>query len=329
MRKSNMKVLHALAIVTASVLLTPGAPRAQEPYPNKPVKVIVPFAPGGPSDVTARIIFNEMSKNVGKQFFIENHAGAGANIGITLAARAAPDGYTVLLSSSSLWLNPSTYSKVAYDPSKDFEPISLVATTPNSLVVHPSVPVKTAKELVDLIRAEPGKHTFAIPGMGTPPHLSGALFRLAMNLDMTPVPFNGGGPMIQSVVAGHTPIAFSSMPPAAPQIRAGTIRALAVTALKRSNAVPDVPTMTEAGYPGQEGDTPQGMLVPAGTPQPIVEFLYRELMKVLQNEDVKTKLAAAGLEIVGNNPKEFAKVIVDDGAKWAKVVKDAGIKLTE
>jgi tripartite-type tricarboxylate transporter receptor subunit TctC len=329
MRKSNMKVLHALAIVTASALLTPGALRAQEPYPNKPVKVIVPFAPGGPSDVTARIIFNEMSKNVGKQFFIENHAGAGANIGITLAARAAPDGYTVLLSSSSLWLNPSTYSKVAYDPSKDFEPISLVATTPNSLVVHPSVPVKTAKELVDLIRAEPGKHTFAIPGMGTPPHLSGALFRLAMKLDMTPVPFNGGGPMIQSVVAGHTPIAFSSMPPAAPQIRAGTIRALAVTALKRSNAVPDVPTMTEAGYPGQEGDTPQGMLVPAGTPQPIVDLLYRELMKVLQTEDVKTKLAAAGLEIVGNNPKEFAKVIVDDGAKWAKVVKDAGIKLTD
>jgi tripartite-type tricarboxylate transporter receptor subunit TctC len=319
--------VHALALLAATALLMPGTVRAQEPYPNKPVKVIVPFAPGGPSDVTARIIFNEMSKNIGKQFFIENHAGAGANIGITLAARSAPDGYTVLLSSSSLWLNPSTYPKLAYDPSKDFIAISLVATTPNSLVVHPSVPVQTAKELVDLIRAAPGKYTFAIPGMGTPPHLSGELFRLAMKLDMTPVPFNGGGPMIQSVVAGHTPIAFSSMPPAAPQIRAGTIRALAVTALKRSAAVPDIPTMTEAGYPGQEGDTPQGMLVPAGTPQPIVDVLYRELMKVLQTEDVKTKLAAAGLEIVGNSPKEFAQVIVDDGAKWAKVIKDAGIKL--
>jgi tripartite-type tricarboxylate transporter receptor subunit TctC len=321
-----MKFVHALAIV-AAVAGNASTSSAQEPYPNKPVKVIVPFAPGGPSDVTARIIFNEMSKNTGKQFYIENHAGAGANIGITLAARAAPDGYTVLLSSSSLWLNPSTYPKLAYDPSRDFIAISLVATTPNSLVVHPSVPVKTAKELVDLIRAAPGKYTFAIPGMGTPPHLSGELFRLAMKLDMTPVPFNGGGPMIQSVVAGHTPIAFSSMPPAAPQIRAGTIRALAVTALKRSNAVPDIPTMTEAGYPGQEGDTPQGMLVPAGTPQPIVDVLYRELMKVLQTEDVKTKLAAAGLEIVGNSPKEFAQVIVDDGAKWAKVIKDAGIKL--
>jgi tripartite-type tricarboxylate transporter receptor subunit TctC len=322
-----MTTLRTLVLLAAWVLPVGVPAHAQDAYPNKPVKVIVPFAPSGPSDVTARIIFNEMSKNIGKQFFIENHAGAGANIGITLAARAAPDGYTVLLTSSSLWLNPSTYPKVAYDPSKDFIPISLVATTPNSLVVHPSVPVKTAKELVDMIRAAPGKYTFAIPGMGTPPHLSGALFRLAMNLDMTPVPFNGGGPMIQSVVAGHTPIAFSSMPPAAPQIKAGTIRALAVTALKRSSAVPDVPTMTEAGYPGQEGDTPQGLLVPTGTPQPIVDFLYRELMKVLQTDDVKTKLAAAGLEIVGNSPKEFAKVIIDDGAKWAKVIKDAGIKL--
>jgi tripartite-type tricarboxylate transporter receptor subunit TctC len=322
----NMKFLHRLAIVAAAAFLLPCGAHAQDAYPSKPVRVIVPFAPGGPSDVTARIIFNEMSKSLGKQFYVENHAGAGANIGITLAARSAPDGYTVLLTSSSLWLNPSTYSKVAFNPTKDFEPISLVATTPNSLVVHPSVPAKTAKELVDLIRSSPGKYTFAVPGMGTPPHLSGELFRLAMKLDMTPVPFNGGGPMIQSVVAGHTPIAFSSMPPAAPQIRAGTIRALAVTALKRSGAVPDVPTMTEAGFPGQEGDTPQGMLVPAGTPQPIVDLLYRELMKVMQIEDVKQKLALAGLEIVANSPKEFAQVIVDDGAKWAKVVKDAGVK---
>jgi tripartite-type tricarboxylate transporter receptor subunit TctC len=320
-------VLRALVLFATAILPIGGPAHAQDAYPDKPVRVIVPFAPGGPSDVTARIIFNEMSKNIGKQFYIENHAGAGANIGITLAARSASDGYTVLLTSSSLWINPSTYPKVAYDPSKDFVAISLVATTPNSLVVHPSVPATTVKELVDLIRAAPGKYTFAVPGMGTPPHLSGELFRLAMKLDMTPVPFNGGGPMIQSVVAGHTPIAFSSMPPAAPQIRGGTLRGLAVTALKRSSAVPDIPTMTEAGYPGQEGDTPQGILVPAGTPQPIVDLLYRELMKVLQTEDVKTKLSAAGLEIVGNSPKEFAQVIVDDGAKWAKVIKDAGIKL--
>jgi tripartite-type tricarboxylate transporter receptor subunit TctC len=322
-----LAVLRAFVLFMIAILPMSGPSRAQDAYPDKPVRVIVPFAPGGPSDVTARIIFNEMSKNIGKQFFIENHAGAGANIGITLAARSASDGYTVLLTSSSLWINPSTYPKVAYDPSKDFVAISLVATTPNSLVVHPSVPATTVKELVDLIRAAPGKYTFAVPGMGTPPHLSGELFRLAMKLDMTPVPFNGGGPMIQSVVAGHTPIAFSSMPPAAPQIRGGTLRGLAVTALKRSSAVPDIPTMTEAGYPGQEGDTPQGILVPAGTPQPIVDLLYRELMKVLQTEDVKTKLSAAGLEIVGNSPKEFAQVIVDDGAKWAKVIKDAGIKL--
>ena len=177
----------------------------------------MPFAPGGPSDVTARIIFAEMSKNVGKQFVIENHSGGAANIGITLAARAPKDGYTILLTSSSLWINPNTYAKVAYDPVKDFIPISLVATTPNSLVVHPSVPVKTVKELVDMIRAAPGKYTIANPGTGTPPHLSGELFKHALNLETTSVPFGGGGPMIQSVVGGHTPIAFSSMPPAAPR----------------------------------------------------------------------------------------------------------------
>src|SRR5882757_7093233 len=166
------KFAHTLAVLTA-IAWMPSAINAQETYPNKPVKVIVPFAPGGPSDVTARIIFAEMSKNVGKQFVIENHSGGAANIGITLASRAAPDGYTVLLSSSSLWINPNTYAKVAYDPVKDFIPISLVATTPNSLVVHPSVPVKTVTELVDMLRAAPGKYTIANPGTGTPPHLSG------------------------------------------------------------------------------------------------------------------------------------------------------------
>ena len=321
-----MKIIRSVVVIAASLLAIVSV-HAQDAYPNKPVKVIVPFAPGGPSDVTARIIFAEMSKNVGKQFVIENHSGGAANIGITLASRAAPDGYTVLLSSSSLWINPNTYAKVAYDPVKDFIPISLVATTPNSLVVHPSVPVKTVKELVDMLRAAPGKYTIANPGTGTPPHLSGELFKHALKLETTSVPFGGGGPMIQSVVGGHTPIAFSSMPPAAPQIKAGTIRALAVTAPKRSIAVPDIPTMAEVGYPGQEGDTPQGMLVPAGTPQPIVDFLYRELVKVMRTEDVKQKLGNAGLEVVANTPQEFATVIKEDGAKWGKVVKDSGIKL--
>jgi tripartite-type tricarboxylate transporter receptor subunit TctC len=320
-----MKTLARMIALGAALLLAPVA--NAEDYPAKPVRVIVPFAPGGPSDVTARIIFAEMSKNLGKQFFIENHAGGSANIGITLAARSAPDGYTVLLTSSSLWINPSIFAKVPYDPVKDFEPISLVATTPNALVVHPSVPATTVKELVDLIRAKPGQYTIANPGTGTPPHLSGELFKSQTGLQTTSVPFGGGGPMIQSVLAGHTPIAFSSMPPAAPQIQAGTIRALAVTALKRSAAVPNIPTMTEAGFPGQEGDTPQAMLVPAGTPKEIVDILYRELMKVMQTAEVKQKLGAAGLEVVANTPQEFATVIKVDGAKWGKVVKDAGIKL--
>ena len=321
------KPLRAIAVITAAFMLAGGPARAQESYPNKPVRMIVPFAPGGPADIIARLVAQKLSEEFGKQFYVENHAGAGGNIGAGVAARAAPDGYSLMLTSQVTVINPHLYKSVPYDPDKDFVPVTRIATSPNVLVVHPSVPVKTVKELVDLIKASPGKYTIANPGTGTPPHLSGELFKLETKLDTTSVPFGGGGPMIQSVVGGHTPIAFSSMPPAAPQIKAGTIRALAVTAAKRSAAVPDIPTMAEAGYPGQEGDTPQGMLVPAGTPQPIVDFLYRELMKVMQTEDVKQKLGNSGLEVVANTPVEFATVIKVDGAKWGKVVKDAGIKL--
>ena len=231
----------------------------------------------------------------------------------------------MLLTSSSLRINPNTYAKVAYDPVKDFIPISLVATTPNSLVVHPSVPVKTVKELVDMIAAAPGKYTIANPGTGTPPHLSGELFKHALNLETTSVPFGGGGPMIQSVVGGHTPIAFSSMPPAAPQIQAGNIRALAVTALSAAPRCPTFRPWPRPAIPARRATPRRACCVPAGTPQPIVDFLYRELMKVMQTEDVKQKLAAAGLEVVADTPEEFATVIKEDGAKWGKVVKDAGI----
>jgi len=295
-------------------------------YPDRPVRVIVPFPPGGPSDVIARLLAQKFSENLGQQFYIENHAGGGGNLGTALAARAAADGYTVLVASSSFMINPGLYDKLPYDPYNDFDPVTEIATTPNVLVVNPSVQAQNVQELVALIRAGAGKLTYANPGTGTPSHLSGEMFKLALKLDMVAVPFQGGGPMIQSVIGGHTPIAFSSMPPAAPQINAGRIRALAVTSRKRSVAVPDVPTMAEAGVPDQEGDTPQGILLPKGAPQEVIDLLYRETVRALARDDVLQKLAATGFEPIGSTPAEFAVRIKTEVPKWAKVIRDANIK---
>ena len=295
-------------------------------YPDRPVRVIVPFPPGGPSDVIARLLAQKFSENLGQQFYIENHAGGGGNLGTALAARAAADGYTVLVASSSFMINPGLYDKLPYDPYNDFDPVTEIATTPNVLVVNPSVQAQNVQELVALIRAGAGKLTYANPGTGTPSHLSGEMFKLALKLDMVAVPFQGGGPMIQSVIGGHTPIAFSSMPPAAPQINAGRIRALAVTSRKRSVAVPDVPTMAEAGVGDQEGDTPQGILLPKGAPQEVIDLLYRETVRALARDDVLQKLAATGFEPIGSTPAEFAVRIKTEVPKWAKVIRDANIK---
>ena len=315
----------ARAVALLAALACAGGAQAQG-YPERAVKVIVPFAPGGPSDAIARVLAQKFSESLGQQFYIENHPGGGGNLGTALAARSAPDGYTILVASSSFMINPGLYAKIPYDPYNDFDPVTEVATTPNVLVVHPSLPVKTVQELVALVRLNPGKFTYADPGTGTPSHLSGEMFKLALKLDMAAVPFQGGGPMIQSVIGGHTPIAFSSMPPAAPQIKDGRIRALAVTSARRSIAVPEVPTMAEAGVPGQEGDTPQGILVPKGTPKTVIDLLYRETVRVIALPDVKQKLAAIGFEPIGSTPAQFAARIAAEIPKWAKVIRDANIK---
>ena len=318
---------YARGIAVCLALLAPVAAQADDPYPNKPVRVVVAFGPGGPSDLIGRLIGQKLTERLGKQFYIENHAGAGGNIGTGIAARAEPDGYTILIASSHFTINPSLYGKVPYDPIKDFTPVTLIANSPNVLVVNPSLPVKSAKELVDLVRASPGMYSYAMPGAGTPAHLSGEMFRLGLNLDMVAVPFGGGGPMIQSVVAGHTPIAFSSMPPAAPQIQSGKLRGLAVTSLHRVSAVPDVPTMVQAGYPDQLGSTPQAFLVPAGTPKAIVDLLYNETKAIVAMPDVKTKLAAIGFEPIANTPDEFAAEIKAELPKWKKLIEDANISV--
>src|SRR6476646_8881257 len=231
-------LMRAVIFFALSALLAAGPARAEEPYPSKPVRMIVPFAPAGPADIVARLVAQKLSEEFGKQFYVENHAGAGGNIGAGVAARAPADGYSLMLTSQVTVINPHLYASLPYDP-KDFVAVTRIATSPNVLVVNPSVPVKTVKELIDLIKSEPAKYAgYAQPGLGTSAHLTGELFRLSLKLDLPSIPFGGGGPMIQSVVAGHTPIAFSSLPPAAGQIQGGTLRALAVTADKRHESLP-------------------------------------------------------------------------------------------
>jgi tripartite-type tricarboxylate transporter receptor subunit TctC len=275
---------------------------------------------------SARLIAQKLSENLGQQFYVENQAGAGGNIGMGNAAKSAADGYTILVVSSSFVVNPSLYARIPYDPFKDFAPVTLAAASPNVLVVHPSESAKTVKELIAQIKANPSKYNYAMPGAGTTPHLSGELFRLTLGLDIVAVPFTGAGPAIQSAVAGHTPIAFTALPPAAPQVKDGKLRALAVTSQKRSAALPDVPTMAEAGLADQEADTMQGILVPAGTPKEIVDLLHREIVKIIALPDIQARMAQLGFEPVANTPAEFSERIKAEIAKWGKVIRDAKIK---
>jgi tripartite-type tricarboxylate transporter receptor subunit TctC len=313
-------------LVGLVMLLCADAAFAQS-YPTHQVRMIVPFAPAGPTDVIARIIGQKLSESLGQQFFVENQPGAGGNIGIGSVARAAPDGYTILVVSSSYVVNPSLYDKIPYDPDKDLAPVTMMAASPNVLVVNPDVPAHSVKELIALIKANPGKYSFASAGTGTTPHLSGALFNLSQGLDLVHVPFNGAGPAIQSTLGGHTPMAFTALPPAAPLIKEGKLRALAVTSASRSPALPDVPTMAEAGLPGQEADTLQGVLVPAKTPPEIVALLHREIVKAIASPDVQQRFAELGFDPAGTTPAQFAAQIKDEIAKWGKVVRDAHIKV--
>jgi tripartite-type tricarboxylate transporter receptor subunit TctC len=316
-------------LAAAAILTMPATVQAQSVanYPEKPVRIIVPFAPAGPTDVVARLIAQKLSERLGKQFYIENVVGAGGNNGMGQAARAPADGYTILFASSSYVVNPSLYPKIPYDPFKDFAPITVAGDAPNALLVNPNVPAKTVAELVDYIRANPGKISYGSAGTGTTPHLSGELFRLTLKLDIVHVPFTGAGPAIQALAGDHTPMAFMSVPPAIPLINEGKIRALAVSAAKRAAALPNVPTLGEAGLPGQEADTMQGVLVPAGTPRPIVDLLYREIKAIVALPDIKERFDTLGLDAIANTPEEFSAQIKAEIAKWAKVIRDANIKM--
>jgi tripartite-type tricarboxylate transporter receptor subunit TctC len=319
-----MRINRRMALLAGGMALLDGTAHA-ESYPSHPVRLLVPFAAGGPGDIFARLIAQKLTEQMGQQFFVDNRPGAGGTIGAGQAARTAPDGYTLLVGSSTVWVNASLYPQLPYDPVKDFDPVIIAATSPEVLIVHPSVPAKNVQELIALVRA--GKYTnFAMPGAGTPPHLSTELFKLSLHLDFVTVPFGGGGPMVQSVVGGHTPIAFSSLPPASGPIRDGLLRALAVTSAKRVSQLPDVPTLTEAGVPGQDQEAPQGIWAPAGTPREIVERLYREVAKAVATPEMKARMAAIGFEPAAVPPDEFALRIKADMPKWAKVIHDANIR---
>ena len=319
-----MTMLLRILAVFAVVIFD--SPSFAQSYPTKPIRMLVPFAVGGPTDVIARLVAQKVSESFGQQVVIENIPGGGGNTAAGMAARAAPDGYTILAVSTSFIVNPSMYSKVPFDPVKDFAPISLVAASPNVLFVNPQVPVKSVKELIGLVKANPGKYSYAQPATGSTPHLAGELFKLKYNLDLVTVPFNGAALAVNSTIGGHTPIAFTALPPAMSNLKEGKLRGLALLAHKRSASLPDVPTMAEAGISDQESDTLTGMVAPAGTPKEIVDKWNAEIVKMVTQPDMQKRLLELGFDGVANSPEEFGVRIKSEIAKWGKVVHDANIR---
>lgn len=314
-----------LMLAGASLAGLPSSASAQA-YPARPVRLLVPYAPAGPTDILARLTAQKLSEQLGKQFYVENVGGAGGNIGLGQGARAPADGHTVLVVPPNIVVNPAMYDTVPYDPYKDFEPVTVAVRAPTVVSIHPSVSARNVKELVALIKAGGAKYSFASPGTGTPPHLIGEHFRLSLGLDLVHVPFNSAGPAVGSTLAGHTPIAFTSLPPAVPQIREGKLRALAVTSETRSPALPDVPTMAEAGYPDIVGEGWFAFIVPAGTPKDVIALLHREIVKAVALPDIQDKMAALGFSTLGATPEQSAALFRAESVKWSKVIREAGIK---
>ena len=316
--------LLSLAGAAAADLAAPQWTWAQS-YPARPVRLIVPYAAGGPTDVFARIVAQKLSDSLGKQFYVENVVGASGNIGIGRGVKAAADGYTMLIVPTNYVVNPALFGTVPYDAMKDFDPVTLAVTSPMIISVHPSLP-RSVSELIALIKANPGKYSYASGGTGSPGHLVGEQFRIQLGLDLVHVPFQSAGLAVQSAIGNHTPICIVSPAPTVPQVRDGKLSALAVTRKVRSQALPNIPTMAESGYPDIEGENWFGFIAPAGTPKEIVALLHREIVKLGTLPDVTEKLNALGFEPVGSTPDEFAAQIKRELPKWAKLVRDANIK---
>ena len=315
--------LAATAVTIPSFSSIAGA----QPYPARSIRVIVPVAAGGSVDVITRLIAQHLSERWSSQLYVENLASGAGNVAAGVAARAPSDGYTALTVTTALVINPSLYANLPYDPVKDFAPITLVGASSHVLVIHPSLPATNVNELVSLVRDHPNKYSYASPGTGQSGQLAGEMFRLECGLNLAHVPFNGAVPAITSTIAGHTQIAFMSLAAAASAIQAGSLRALAVTSRRRSEVFPEIPTMAEAGIPGQESAFWQGMVFPAGTPREIVHHWHNEIVNIIALPEVKQRLMAMSFEPAGNSPEEFGALIESEIPKWRRVIEGAKLKI--
>jgi len=324
---TRMKWLLAAGAGCAFVMIS-GALPAQG-YPAKAIRVVVPYAPGGATDLTARLVGQKMQEAMKQNVLVDNRPGAGGVIGTDIVAKAAPDGYTVLIAVPAEIAILPHLQKMPYDVARDLAPVSLAAVTPLILVVHPSLPVRSVKELIAFARARPGQLSYASAGTGGVQHLSGELLKISMKLDMAHVPYKGAGPVMPDLIGGHVPMFFSGMPPAMPHVKAGKLRALAVTTARRSPAAPDVPTMAEAGVPGFDISNWFAYFVPSGTQAEVISRLNSEVNRGLKQPDVREKLASVGAETVGTSPEELAKFVRSESEKFARLVKLSGAKGTD
>jgi tripartite-type tricarboxylate transporter receptor subunit TctC len=328
-----MKTIVCLAAGSAALMVAAASHAQNAPggaatsYPTRQVRVIVPYPAGGPTDVMARLVAQHLTESLGQNFFVENLTGASGVVGTGTAANSPGDGHTILFVTNDFAVAPTVSSKVPYDAIKSFAPVTIAAASPQVVVVHPSFPAKNMQELIALAKASPGKYNYASLGIGFGQLSSERLFRPGLGLDVVRVPFPGAAPIITSTLAGHTPIAFLGLPPAAPHIKEGTLRALAVTSPKRSPVFPNVPTMAESGVPDQESELIIGVLVPAATPKPIVDQLQRQIARIVALPDVKERLDALGFAPVASTPEAYATQIKADIETWSKVVREANIKV--
>lgn len=295
-------------------------------YPSRAVRIVVPFSPGGVVDVTARLVAPKLSQRMGQQFYVENVPGGASNIGTEQVARAKPDGYTLLCTAPIFVINPAFKEKSPYAPKHDFEPVTLLCTTAVLLTINPKVLAQSVEDLAALIKKSPGSFSYASPGVGTPPHLVGEMFRIALGLDLAHIPYKSGGEALAATIAGHTPLCFGAVGVAVPQIKAGTVRAIVVASTQRSSSLPAIPTMQEAGYPDIAGEVWAGLLAPAQTPNEIVTALHRNVKLTLTERDVKDRFARLGFDVVGSAPNDFRAQISTELARYKKVVQAAGIK---
>jgi tripartite-type tricarboxylate transporter receptor subunit TctC len=319
-------VLRALGLACLGLVLAQGFARAQEAWPARPIRFILPFPPGGGTDILGRIVSERLSASLGQPVVIENRGGAGGNVGAEAAAKSAPDGYTIVLVAPSLAISPSLYSKLSYDPVKDFAPVSLVATVPNVMITHPSVPARTLAEFIALAKTKPGRMNFGSGGNGTSNHLAGELFNIVAGVKLVHVPYKGVNLAMNDVLSGEVQLVVIGVPAASPHIKAGKLRALALIAPRRSPAIPEVPTAAEAGLPDFEVTTWYGVLAPAGTPRPVVTRLNAELVRIMHAPELKERLAALATDPATSTPEEFADYIKREIEKWGKVVRQAGLK---